>query len=49
MKQQNPFIHQSSAALLACGFIASLLPGMAAAQDGSDPAAKKVGVRVRHS
>jgi hypothetical protein len=35
MKNRQQFIHQSSAVLLACGLIASLLPGFAAAQDDS--------------
>ncbi len=35
MQHQKQFIRQSAAVLLACGLITSLLPGFAAAQDGS--------------
>ena len=33
MKNRHPFMHQSSAFLLACGLIAALLLGFAAAQE----------------
>ena len=33
MNPQHPFIHQTSAILVACGLIVGLLPGFAAAQD----------------
>lgn len=36
MKKQNPFVHGSSAAVLACGVITGLLPGFAGAQDGAE-------------
>ena len=35
MKSRNQFIHLSSAAVLACGLIASMMHGFAAAQEGS--------------
>ena len=42
MHNQNQFIHHSSAVLMACGLIASLLPGLAAAQDLSTRQARKI-------
>ncbi len=42
MKNRHPFIHQSSAVLMACGLIASLLPGLAVAQDLSTRQARKI-------
>jgi hypothetical protein len=36
MSNRRQFVHQTAAALLVCGFIASLLPGFPAAQDSSD-------------
>jgi inosine-uridine nucleoside N-ribohydrolase len=40
MQHQKQFIRQSAAALMACGLIASLLPGFAAAQDLSTRTAR---------
>jgi hypothetical protein len=45
MKKQNQFIHHSYAAVLACGLIASLPPGLAAAQEGVDqPPVTEIGL-----
>ena len=42
MKNRHQFIYHSSAALLACGLITSLLPGLAAAQNLSTRQARKI-------
>ena len=40
MPNQNQFVRQTAAVLMACGLIASLLPGFAAAQDLSTQTAR---------